>query len=71
MLECYDKKKLLDWRFVSKTVADEIVPRCWKTLIYKCPEDDDDIDEEDEKNAFYKKLLYASKVVISGINGSE
>ena len=66
ILENYDMRRVLEMRKFSKTVQQEVVPRCIKHLIYNCP-----MDEEDEKAEFFKDLKYASKVEIKYINGSE
>jgi hypothetical protein len=46
VLECFELKDLLEWRLFSKTVANEIVPRCIKKLIYRCPDPDDEVEDQ-------------------------
>ena len=54
-------------RYVSKKIGDDLVPKCFKTLKYNCPDDE----EEDEEYTFYKIIKNASKVEISNISGNE
>ena len=66
VLECFDVKELLEWRYFDKRFGNELVPRCLKNLRYTCPDED-----EKEEETFHTILTYARKVEISRINGKE
>jgi hypothetical protein len=56
----------LELRYTCKKLGNDIIPKCFKTLKYTCPEDEDDDDY-----TFYKHIQNASKVEIENISGSE
>ena len=66
VVECFDIPELLDFREVNKKLGDDIIPKCFKTLRFYCPDD-----EEEEPKSFYSKLTNANKVEISNICGNE
>lgn len=66
MLKYFDQSQLLQFRFVSTKMADELVPRQFSTLSYDCPDDDD---VEDYK--FLEHIRNPRKVIIKNICGTE
>ena len=67
LLENFEPKELLQWRFFSKKVANDVVPRIFKHLKCVCP----DIEGETETNEFQLNMKYASTVEVHNINGGE
>lgn len=47
-------------------MADELIPRCFNTFYYECPED-----EDEEDYIFLKLVRNPKKVVIKNICGTE
>jgi hypothetical protein len=65
VLECFDKEELLKWRHVNKRLGLDVVPKCFKDLVYECPDEDNDTEY-----TFYKSVKSAKKLAIKNINGS-